>query len=261
MKKIITLCVVLSAYTFGNSQTTFKTESDKVSYAIGLSIAQSMANDKLEKEINLDVLKQAMSDKFNNQTLAIPEDSVRAVIQKYFNAKQEKIKAANLLLGQKFLDENKKKKGVIVTPSSLQYEVITKGTGKDHPSATDVVTVKYSGKKLDGSEFDSTDKNNGGKALDIPLNNVIKGWTEGIQLMTNGAKYRFYIPANLAYGERSAGPISPNETLIFEVELESFKAQEAKPEATKMPETGVKELKKMEPAKKAPVVNKTKTTK
>lgn len=120
--------------------------------------------------------------------------------------------------GQQFLAENAKKEGVKTTPSGLQYEVIKEGTGKS-PKATDTVLVHYKGTLLDGTEFDSSYSRN--EPISFPLNRVIPGWTEGVQLMKEGAKYKFFIPSNLAYGAGGTpgGPIGPNETLIFEVEL------------------------------------------
>lgn len=119
--------------------------------------------------------------------------------------------------GEAFLKENAKKEGVKTTASGLQYQVLKEGDGKA-PKATDVVKVHYKGTLLDGKEFDSSYK--GGQPIEFPLNRVIPGWTEGVQLMKEGAKYKFFIPAKLAYGERGAGGvIPPNATLIFEVEL------------------------------------------
>jgi FKBP-type peptidyl-prolyl cis-trans isomerase len=119
--------------------------------------------------------------------------------------------------GQQFLQENAKKDGVKTTASGLQYEVLTEGTGKT-PKATDTVLVHYKGTLLNGTEFDSSYKR--GEPIEFPLNQVIRGWTEGVQLMKEGSKYRFYIPSNLAYGPRGAGGvIGPDETLIFDVEL------------------------------------------
>lgn len=124
----------------------------------------------------------------------------------------------NKAAGEKFLAENAKKSNVKTTASGLQYEVITAGSGKINPKATDNVTVHYKGTSIDGKEFDSSYSR--GEPTSFPLNGVIPGWTEGVQLMTEGAKYKFYIPANLAYGENGAGgAIGPNEALIFEVEL------------------------------------------
>jgi FKBP-type peptidyl-prolyl cis-trans isomerase len=120
--------------------------------------------------------------------------------------------------GADFLKENAKKEGVKTTASGLQYKVIKEGEGKN-PQATDTVRVHYRGTLLNGTEFDSSIKR--GEPAEFPLNRVIKGWTEGVQLMKEGAKYQFFIPSNLAYGERGTpgGPIGPNETLIFEIEL------------------------------------------
>jgi FKBP-type peptidyl-prolyl cis-trans isomerase FkpA len=124
----------------------------------------------------------------------------------------------NKAAGEKFLVENAKKPAIKSTPSGLQYEVLTPGTGKINPKATDTVTVHYKGTSIDGKEFDSSYSR--GEPTSFPLNGVIPGWTEGVQLMTEGAKYKFYIPSALAYGENGAGgAIGPNETLIFEVEL------------------------------------------
>lgn len=124
----------------------------------------------------------------------------------------------NKTAGLTFLAENGKKANIVTTASGLQYEVLTKGTGTKNPSASESVTVHYAGTTLDGKEFDSSYKR--GEPTSFPLNRVIKGWTEGVQLMTEGAKYRFYIPSDLAYGERGAGrAIQPNATLIFDVEL------------------------------------------
>jgi FKBP-type peptidyl-prolyl cis-trans isomerase FkpA len=119
--------------------------------------------------------------------------------------------------GEKFLAENSKREGVKSTPSGLQYEVITEGKGKT-PKATDTVLVHYKGTTIDGKEFDSSYKR--GEPIEFPLNGVIPGWTEGVQLMKEGSKYRLFIPSKLAYGKRGAGgAIGPDETLIFEVEL------------------------------------------
>lgn len=124
----------------------------------------------------------------------------------------------NKVAGEKFLAENAKKPTVKTTTSGLQYEVITAGTGKVKPNASDSVTVHYKGTTIDGKEFDSSYSR--GEPTSFPLNAVIPGWTEGVQLMTEGAKYKFFIPSNLAYGENGAGgAIGPNEALIFDVEL------------------------------------------
>lgn len=125
--------------------------------------------------------------------------------------------AIALAKGEKFLEDNAKKEGVVTTPSGLQYKVLVEGTGKS-PKATDTVLVHYAGTLIDGREFDSSYRRNA--PIEFPLNRVIAGWTEGVQLMKEGAKFRFFIPSKLAYGPRGAGrDIGPNEALIFEVEL------------------------------------------
>jgi FKBP-type peptidyl-prolyl cis-trans isomerase len=128
----------------------------------------------------------------------------------------------NKTAGATFLAENGKKTGIVTTASGLQYEVLTQGKGAKHPSASDLVEVNYEGKLLDGKIFDSSYQR--GESISFPLNRVIAGWTEGVQLMTEGAKYRFYIPSDLAYGARGAGrDIGPNAALIFDVELIKIK--------------------------------------
>jgi len=138
---------------------------------------------------------------------------------KLFNMKNEKA-AANLKAGQDFLEENKKKPGVVALPSGLQYEILVEGKGA-RPVATNKVTCHYHGTLIDGTVFDSSVRR--GQPATFPLNGVIKGWTEGVQLMPAGSKWRFFIPPHLAYGDRQVSPqIGPNSTLIFEVELISF---------------------------------------
>ena len=141
------------------------------------------------------------------------------IADKLFNMKNEKA-AENLKAGQDFLDANKSKPGIVTLPSGLQYEVLTEGTGSK-PLATNKVTCHYHGTLIDGTVFDSSVHR--GQPATFPLNAVIKGWTEGLQLMPTGSKWRFFIPANLGYGDRQvSAQIGPNSTLIFEVELISF---------------------------------------
>src|SRR6478735_5995613 len=149
------------------------------------------------------------------------EKSPQLKAQKDMEAKQKQAGEKNKTDGTKFLEDNKKKPGVKTTASGLQYKVEKEGTGAQ-PKATDMVTVNYRGTLIDGTEFDSSYKR--GQPATFPVNGVIKGWTEALQLMKQGAKYQLFIPANLAYGERAMGPdIGPNSTLIFDVELQDVK--------------------------------------
>lgn len=201
------------------------TENEKISYSIGAASGKNlqMQNINLDKAMFLRGLK----DQLDGAELALTEREIDSVLQKFQSemmAKaEEKHKAAadkNKKEGEAFLAANKEKPGVITLPSGLQYKVITMGTGPK-PAATNTVKVHYRGTLIDGTEFDSSYKRNA--PIQFPLNQVIKGWTEGLQLMPTGSKFEFYIPSNLAYGERgSGGAIGPDATLIFEVELISF---------------------------------------
>lgn len=135
----------------------------------------------------------------------------------YTSSNNQKAAQENVAKGQAFLAENKQKEGVQTTDSGLQYQVLVAGTGNEHPKATDSVTVHYHGTLTDGTVFDSSVDR--GQTIDFPLNRVIKGWTEGVQLMVVGEKTRFFIPSELGYGNRSAGSIPPGSVLVFDVEL------------------------------------------
>ncbi|MGL5226400.1 MAG: FKBP-type peptidyl-prolyl cis-trans isomerase [Aeromonas sp.] len=139
----------------------------------------------------------------------------------YTSSNNKKLALANEQLGAAFLAHNKDQPHVITTPSGLQYQILTPGMGTVHPTATSTVKVHYEGKLLDGTVFDSSVAR--GEPIEFGLNQVIAGWTEGVQLMVEGEKTRFYIPARLAYGDRSAGKIPPGSTLIFDVELLGIK--------------------------------------
>ncbi|MCL1058628.1 FKBP-type peptidyl-prolyl cis-trans isomerase [Shewanella gelidimarina] len=146
---------------------------------------------------------------------------IAGVIFYFFTSmNNQKVSKENIELGNAFLAENKLKEGVSTTASGLQYQVLAAGDGTVHPKASDTVTVHYHGTLIDGSVFDSSVER--GEPIDFPLNRVIKGWTEGVQLMVVGEKTRFFIPSELAYGNRSAGKISGGSTLIFDVELISI---------------------------------------
>lgn len=206
-----------------------KTPKDKVSYAIGMDMGNSLKQNNIE--VNPDILNKAIKDVLTGQKTVLNEEEAKTALmtlqQEMQDQQQAKMKALgekNAKEGDAFLAENKKKEGVKTTPSGLQYQVITEGKGKS-PKETDTVTVQYKGTLLDGTEFDSSYKR--GQPATFPVNGVIKGWTEALQLMKEGAKWNLFIPSSLAYGENGTqgGPIGPNATLIFEVELVSVQAK------------------------------------
>lgn len=197
---------------------------DKLSYALGLGIGQQLKQMGLNGKLSLEDFSASIADVLADNSLKMSHQEAQCIVNDFFQkmeseqnaAKAEAGKAAKVE-GEKFLAENAKKEGVIVTKSGLQYEVLTEGSGK-HPKATDTVRCHYEGRLLDGTVFDSSYKRNA--PADFGLQQVIAGWTEGVQLMGEGAKYRFYIPYMLAYGEGGAGAmIPPFATLIFDVEL------------------------------------------
>lgn len=196
---------------------------DKVSYALGLGIGQQLAQ-MGASDLNIDDFADAIKDVINGNELKVPHKDAQTIVQEYFRQQEERINAiraeqgkAAKAEGEKFLAENGKKEGVVTLKSGLQYEVLREGNGKK-PKATDQVKCHYKGTLINGQVFDSSYKRN--EPAVFPLNQVIPGWTEGLQLMQEGAKYRFYIPYILAYGESGAGgSIPPFATLIFDVEL------------------------------------------
>ncbi len=202
--------------------TTLKDQKDKVSYSIGLNIGFNFAKQKIA--VNPDALTAGVRDALAGkpQMTEAEVKETMAAFEKDMTDKQKAEAGKNATDGAKFLEDNKKKDGVKTTASGLQYKSLKEGTGPQ-PKATDTVTVNYRGTLTDGTEFDSSYKR--GEPATFPLNGVIKGWTEGVQLMKKGSKYQFVIPANLAYGERSPGAsVPPNSTLVFEVELMDFKS-------------------------------------
>jgi FKBP-type peptidyl-prolyl cis-trans isomerase len=219
-----------------------KTDIDKVSYSIGLQVGFNFVkqNDALKKQniqINTDVLVAGVKDAIAGKPQLNP-DQVRQVLTGFEKDMAQKVEARaqkNKAEGEKFLAENKKKEGVKTTSSGLQYKVLKEGNGPQ-PKESDTVTVNYRGTLIDGTEFDSSYKR--GQPATFPLKGVIKGWTEGLQLMKVGSKYQLFVAPNLAYGERQMGPdIGPDSTLIFEVELLDTKAAgaEASPSPSPTP--------------------------
>ncbi len=190
-------------------------EVSKISYSLGVNIGQSLAEQGL-KEINGEAFSKAITDFFEGNNLEIKSDEAQANLQQYFGKLQAEMSGKQAKVGIAFLAENAKKEGVTTLPSGLQYEVITEGNG-DKPAATDTVKTHYHGTLIDGTVFDSSVER--GEPISFPLNGVIRGWTEGLQLMSVGSKWRLFVPSELAYGERGQGAIQPHSTLIFEVEL------------------------------------------
>ena len=218
MKKIILSLILILGITNTNAQN-FNTEMEKVSYSLGVNVAKSVKNQGLTS-IDSDAIAQAFTDVFEGNDLKISEQESNVILQDFFGKLAKKAQSANVEAGQKFLSENAKRNGVVTTKSGLQYEVLVEGTGVS-PKENDKVTVHYHGTLIDGTVFDSSVDR--GKPATFPVNGVIPGWVEALQLMNQGAKYKLFIPSELAYGERGAGgSIGPNATLIFEVELISI---------------------------------------
>lgn len=189
---------------------------DKFSYAIGLGIGQNLLSMGAQG-INVEDFAQAISDVLNRKETAISHNEAREIVNKYFEELEAKMNAENIEKGKAFLAENAKKEGIITLPSGLQYQVLQEGNGKK-PGATDRVKCHYEGTLIDGTLFDSSIKR--GQPAVFGVNQVIKGWVEALQLMSEGAKWRLFIPSELGYGAQQAGElIPPHSTLIFEVEL------------------------------------------
>ena len=189
---------------------------EKISYALGLGIGQQLKSMNIE---NFDIkeFSRSIEDVMAGRDTDMTAREAQAMLSEYFQKKEKEQAEENIAKGKAYLEENGKREGVITTKSGLQYEVLTEGTGKS-PKATDKVRCHYEGRLTNGSVFDSSYQR--GEPADFGLNQVIAGWTEGVQLMKEGAKYRFHIPYLLGYGERGAGAsIPPYATLVFDVEL------------------------------------------
>jgi FKBP-type peptidyl-prolyl cis-trans isomerase FklB len=209
---------------------TLKTDKDKVSYAIGVNIGKSMRKDTVD--VDPAIFARGMKDALAGGKLLLTDDEMKIVLTKLqgdLRARQEqamqKAGELNKKAGDDFLAQNKTKEGIVALPDGLQYKILKEGTGPK-PAATDSVVCNYRGTLIDGTEFDSSYKR--GQPATFPVSGVIKGWTEAVQLMPVGSKWQLFLPADLAYGNRGAGPdIGPNATLIFEVELLSIQNKAA----------------------------------
>jgi FKBP-type peptidyl-prolyl cis-trans isomerase FklB len=195
---------------------TVTTEKEKVSYSLGVNIANSLKNQGFD-DISLDAFNQAIADSLGNRPLQIDAAQGGKILNEYFEKIQERKHSKNIEEGTKFLKENAAKEGVITLASGLQYKILTEGNGPK-PKATDKVTTHYHGTLINGEVFDSSVER--GQPATFPVNGVIAGWIEALQLMPTGSKWQLYVPSDLAYGTRGASEqIGPNTTLIFDVEL------------------------------------------
>lgn len=227
--KLVTAAVMglaMSTAMAATDATSLATDKDKLSYSIGADLGKNFKNQGID--VNPEAMAKGMQDAMSGAQLALTEQQMKDVLNKFqkdlmakrtaeFNKKADE----NKVKGEAFLTENKNKPGVVVLPSGLQYKVINAGNGVK-PGKSDTVTVEYTGRLIDGTVFDSTEKT--GKPATFQVSQVIPGWTEALQLMSAGSTWEIYVPSGLAYGPRSVGgPIGPNETLIFKIHLISVK--------------------------------------
>ena len=208
---------------------TLKTQKDKVSYALGANLGMNLHKESVE--VDPAIVLRGLKDALAAGKMLMTDDEARAALMQLQaevrNKQQEKMKVAgemNKKEGAEFLEANKTKEGVVTLPSGLQYKILTEGTGPK-PAASDTVVCNYRGTLISGTEFDSSYKR--GQPASFPVNGVIKGWTEALQLMPVGSKWQLFVPAELGYGDRGAGAdIGPGATLIFEVELLSIQGKD-----------------------------------
>lgn len=214
LKKVVTKKAVTTTPT--NATTLLKTTKDSASYALGYRIVQSLKSQGLQ-DVNIAMFNKGMAAGVNAKS-AIPDSLIDLCIKNYQDKMSTEKIAINRAAGAAFLAENAKRPGVVRLSNGLQYEVMVAGTDTAKPTLNNTVKCHYHGTLISGEVFDSSV--NRGEPISFPLNGVIKGWQEALQLMTVGSKWKLFIPSELAYGERSAGPvIGPGSTLIFEVEL------------------------------------------
>ena len=202
------------------AQSELSTPEQQAGYSIGINIGANLSGQGLAEDLDVPALLMGIQDGISGE-LKMSEEEIMSAIQA-FSAQQETKALAEMeamaAAGREFLAENATRDGVMTTPSGLQYQVLSEGAaGGASPAESDTVSVHYEGTLIVGTVFDSSIQR--GQPISFPLNGVIPGWTEGLQLMSVGDKYRFFVPAELAYGANGAGPIGPNSTLIFEVEL------------------------------------------
>jgi FKBP-type peptidyl-prolyl cis-trans isomerase FklB len=217
--KTHTLLLFTALLGFGTLQAQKETTMDSVSYSLGVLVAQNLKTQGFD-ELEAGSLAKGLADGLSGENLALDANQANAIVQNYLMQKRQEASKGVIEEGRKFLEENAKREGVTTTASGLQYEVMKSGDGPT-PLATDKVTVHYHGTLINGKVFDSSV--NRGTPATFPVNGVIQGWVEALQLMKVGDKWKLFIPSELAYGERGAGnDIGPFATLIFEVELLSI---------------------------------------
>jgi len=202
---------------------------DSASYAVGISVANFYKQQGISR-INANLVSKAINDQLSGGKMLMDETTANAVMNRFMSQMQAEKSKPNIASGQKFLSQNKLRSNVVTTASGLQYEVLSEGTG-EKPGPTDSVTCHYRGTFLDGKGFDNSYDR--GEPITFPLNGVIPGWTEGLQLMSVGSKYKFYIPYQLGYGEFDMMSIPGGSTLVFEVELLGVKRAQVITEAPK----------------------------
>jgi len=215
----------------GSTAPVLQTDRQKASYVIGTNIGRQLKQLGIN-DIDSALLARGLKDFFTGEKSPLTDEQSQAALLAYAAEVKKRVETKNQKEGETFLVANKAKPGVVTLPDGLQYKILTAGAGPK-PKADDTVVCKYKGTLINGTEFDNSEKHGG--ATDIPVGGVIKGWTEALQLMPVGSKWELYVPSDLAYGTRQAGPdIGPNSTLIFQVELVSIKEkpkEEPKPAA------------------------------
>lgn len=228
MKKILIPVLILCTLVAGAQKTPvkkttakpFKNLADSASYGLGISVANFYKQQGI-KNLNTALIAKAINDVQSGGKTLLSDDEANEAIMFYMDPGMKARTQPTVAAGKKFLASNKSKPGIKTTASGLQYEVLTQGTGAKPTKASDTVVVHYTGSFIDGTVFESS--RTSGNTIEFPLNGVIKGWTEGVQLMSVGSKYKFYIPYNLAYGINGRGTIPGGAVLIFEIELFNVK--------------------------------------
>jgi FKBP-type peptidyl-prolyl cis-trans isomerase len=221
---LITGLALAATTALGADQPDLPDAMSKASYGIGANLGKGLRRDQVA--VSVDLIIQGFKDAYDGKDLPMTDEEIRTTLQSYWKETREALGAKNLAEGKAFLDANKEKPGVITLPSGLQYKVLEEGKGNS-PTAADIASVHYRGTLLNGTQFDSSYDR--GAPAEFRPTQVIKGWSEALQLMKAGSKWQLFIPSDLAYGPNGQRTIPPNATLIFEVELLSFRTPEPPP--------------------------------